>query len=53
MNETAMRTFRAALRVNPKFVVSLQAMDLMNEEDKNGLQPEDAGSVWEAPAGRP
>ena len=53
MNEAAVRTFRAALRVNPKFVVSLQAMDLMNEEDKNGLQPEDAGSVWEAPAGRP
>ncbi len=53
MNEAAMRTFRAALRVNPKFAESLQAMDLMNEEDKDGRLPEDAGSVWEAPPGRP
>jgi Flp pilus assembly protein TadD len=52
-NEAAMRTFRAALRVHPKFAESLKAMDLVNEEEKNGRLPKDAGSVWEPPAGGP
>jgi len=46
LNEAAMRTFRAALRVNPKFAESLKAMDLVNEEEKNGRLPKDEGSVW-------
>lgn len=53
MNEAAMRTFRAALRVNPKFAESLKAMDLVNEEEKKGRLPKDAGSVWESPMGGP
>jgi len=53
MNEAAMRTFRAALRVNPKFAESLKAMDLVNEEEKKGRLPKDEGSVWESPPGGP
>ncbi|MFM8365214.1 MAG: hypothetical protein ACKOAS_08710, partial [Verrucomicrobiota bacterium] len=53
MTEVAVRTFRGALRVNPKFAESLKAMDLVNEEEKNGRLPKDAGSVWESPTGGP
>jgi Tfp pilus assembly protein PilF len=52
-NDAAMRTFRAALRVNPKFAESLKAMDLVNEEEKNGRLPKDEGSVWAPPASAP
>jgi tetratricopeptide (TPR) repeat protein len=45
-NEAAFRTFRAALRVQPKFVESLKALALLDDVKKTGRMPPDEGSVW-------
>jgi hypothetical protein len=52
-SEAALMTFRAALRVQPRFAEALKAIALLDEEKKNGRLPRDEGSVWVEPAGGP